>query len=58
MRVWTVYAVGIQRVREVGGKEDAQVSDLITWTDGGVMAETENPGDRRQSLASVFLRGR
>lgn len=43
--------------REVGGKEDAQVSVLINWTDGGAMAETERPGDGRQTLASVFLSG-
>lgn len=29
--VWVLNAVGIQRGREVGGEEDAQVSDLITW---------------------------
>lgn len=49
--------MGTQRVREVGGKEDAQLSDLINWTDGGAMAETENPGGGWQAFASVFPSG-
>lgn len=40
-----------------GRRQGGCPSDLINWTDGGAMAETERPGDGQQTLASVFLSG-